>query len=77
MSVSAKHRWGEGVKRNVPYRPCRRPKLCVLAPHMWGGRVVLRPLQSPAKLVKGENLILMVIVAVFLCIAYGNGTFNC
>ena len=25
-------------------------RMCVLAPHMWGGRVALHPLQSPAEL---------------------------
>ena len=39
-------------------------QIYVLAPHMWGRRIALHPLQSPAKLM-GQKLILMVILAIF------------
>ena len=31
-------------------------RICVLAPHMWGRRVALHPLQSPAKLINGAKI---------------------
>ena len=31
-------------------------QICVLAPHMWGRRVALHPLQSPAELKYGAKI---------------------
>ena len=39
--------------------------ICVLAPDTWGRRVAQHPIKSPAKLMNGANLMLIVIFGRF------------